>query len=145
MPIHTITADNLKITTHDNAIVVLYVWAEWCEPCVQFAPIFERCAHKHEDVFFGKFNAESRGTLLQDLQIKSIPALMVFRGNVMLYRQVGSLSADQLNKLITAVKQFDRPGDGGAASGGGVLEDLGQTWADWLRSVMLNHRLPQAI
>ncbi|HHO49396.1 MAG TPA: thioredoxin, partial [Deltaproteobacteria bacterium] len=89
VPVHPITEDNLKTTTHGNDIVVLYVWAEWCEPCVKFAPIFERCAGIHKDVFFGKLNAESRGTLLQDLQIRSIPSLMVFRGDVMLYRQVG--------------------------------------------------------
>ncbi|HLR45669.1 MAG TPA: thioredoxin [Deinococcales bacterium] len=102
-----ITQETLEATINDNDIVLLDFWAEWCGPCKMFAPVFEEAAEKHGDVKFGKVDTEAEMELASAFQIQSIPTLMAFRENVLVFRQPGALDAAQLEELITAVKNLD--------------------------------------
>ncbi len=52
-------------------------------------------------------NTEDEEELAGALGIRSIPTLMVFREQVLLYNQAGALSASQLEELLTQVKSVD--------------------------------------
>jgi thioredoxin 1 len=56
---------------------------------------------------FAKVNTEQEMDLAQAFQIQSIPTLMVFRDNILLYSQPGALSAPQLDDLIAQVEALD--------------------------------------
>ena len=107
MATQTITADNFESTVQGNPIVVLDFWAEWCPPCRQFAPIFERASDEHADVVFGKINTEEQPSLQAAFQIRSIPTLMIFRDQIMLYNEAGALPKTALDDLLGKVKALD--------------------------------------
>ncbi|HHO52236.1 MAG TPA: thiol reductase thioredoxin [Deltaproteobacteria bacterium] len=107
MATHTITADNIEASIRDNDIVILDFWASWCGPCMRFAPAFEASSEAHEDVFFGKIDTEDQRPLSQELGIRSIPTLMVFRENILVFREAGALPPAALEELITEVKKLD--------------------------------------
>jgi len=103
----TVTAASLESTITENPIVVLDFWAEWCGPCRRFAPVFEEASNRHTDVVFGKVDTEAERQLAAELRIESIPTLMVFREQVLLFRQPGMLPAGALEELIQQVKKVD--------------------------------------
>ena len=45
-----LTKKNFKKTIEDNDFVIVDFWAPWCEPCVEFTPIFEAASEKNKDI-----------------------------------------------------------------------------------------------
>lgn len=102
-----ITADTFNDTITNNDIVIVDFWAEWCGPCKSFAPTFEKVSEKHEDVVFAKINTEEQQELAAHFQIRSIPTLMVFREQIVLFMQPGMLGESQLEDLVQKVRDVD--------------------------------------
>ena len=107
MATREITAENLGATLADNDIVLLDFWAEWCGPCRMFGPIFEKASEEHSDIVFGKVDTEAEQDLTMAFGIRSIPTIMAFRENVLVYAQPGALLGPQLDQLIAAVRGLD--------------------------------------
>jgi len=105
-----ITAKNFEETIEKNDIVVVDFWAEWCGPCKSFSPIYEDISERHKednDIVFGKIDTEAEQELGAHFQIRSIPTLMIFREQVVLFSQPGMLNAEQLEDVISKVKEID--------------------------------------
>ncbi len=107
MAVLELTQETFESTiTADNTVIVDF-WAPWCGPCRSFAPTFEAAAEKHSNVVFAKVNTEDQQALASAFGIRSIPTLMVFREQVVLYSEAGALPAGALDELISKVQAVD--------------------------------------
>jgi thioredoxin len=102
-----ITKDTFESTVEGNGIVLVDFWAEWCGPCKSFAPTFETVSESHPDVVFAKVDTELEQELAGSFGIRSIPTLMAFRDNIVLYSQPGALPKEALEDLVQQVKGLD--------------------------------------
>ena len=107
MPTVELSDTNFEQAVTGNAIVIVDFWAPWCGPCRQFAPVFEAASDRHPDILFAKVNSDDEQELAAQFGIRSIPTLMVFREQVILFSEAGALPAPQLDALIEQVRAID--------------------------------------
>jgi thioredoxin 1 len=102
-----LTVDSFGKTVAENDIVFVDFWAAWCGPCRMFAPVFEAASQQHPDIVFGKVDTEVEQQLAAAANITSIPTLMAFRDQILVFSQPGALGAAQFEQLVTAVRGLD--------------------------------------
>ena len=107
MPIVELTRENFESVVTGNPMVIVDFWASWCAPCRAFAPSFEAASERHADVVFGKVNTEDQPELAAAFNIRSIPTLMFFREQVVLYADAGALPPATLEEVLVKVKAVD--------------------------------------
>lgn len=99
--------ESLEKTIVDNDIVIIDFWAPWCGPCKSFGPVYEEASEKYTDIVFAKVNTEEQQAIAAHFQIRSIPTLMIFREQIVLFSEAGALPGSALEELITQVKALD--------------------------------------
>lgn len=102
-----LTQETFQETIENNDIVLVDWWADWCGPCKMFAPVYDEVSGKHEDIVFGKIDTEDQQQLAAAAGISSIPTLMAFRENVLVFSQPGAINAQQLDHLVEQVRGLD--------------------------------------
>jgi len=107
MALKTVTRSEFKATVNMNGIVVVDFYADWCGPCKQFAPIFQTAAEEHQDITFLKVNTDVEQVLSQELEITSIPTIMVYRNSNIVFKQAGALAKQSFEHLIRSVRELD--------------------------------------
>lgn len=107
MAVLELTQDNFEATVTGNKMVIIDFWAPWCGPCKSFAPVFEAAAEKHPDVVFAKVNSDDEQALAGHFGIRSIPTIMLFREEIVVFMQSGALPASGLESVLTQAKALD--------------------------------------
>jgi len=107
MAVVELTKENFEQVVTSSPTVIVDYWAPWCGPCRGFAPVFEKVSEMHPDVVFAKVNTDEEQEIAAHFQIRSIPTLMVFREQVIVFSQPGALPQGQFEQVVSRAKALD--------------------------------------
>ena len=102
MSVVHLTSENFKSEVLENTGVSLVdFWAPWCGPCQMVGPIIEELAEEVDGkVKVGKVNVDEEGTLGQEYQIMSIPAVYIFKDGEVVDRLIGSMAKESYLEAV---------------------------------------------
>ena len=102
MSVLHLTAENFKQEVLDyDGVVLVDFWAPWCGPCQMVGPMMEEIAEEmSEMVKVGKVNVDEEGSLGQEYEIMSIPAVFVFKNGELVERIIGAMKKESYKEAI---------------------------------------------
>jgi thioredoxin 1 len=102
-----LTDDVFEKTVTENNFVIVDFWAPWCGPCKSFAPTYEKVSEDFPDIVFSKVNTEEQQQVAAHFQIRSIPTLMIFRDQIIIFSQAGALPEGAFRDLLQKASELD--------------------------------------
>jgi len=102
MPVLNTTDKNFKNDVLDSSKPVLVdLWAEWCGPCKAIAPALDEISNEMSDnITVAKINIDENPNTAQEFNIRSIPALMIFKNGKLEAEMMGQVPKSQLEEWI---------------------------------------------
>ena len=100
----TITKDNLESYKNGELPLVVDLWATWCGPCRQLAPIVSELAQEYDGkLVVGKCDIEENEDIPMEYGVRNIPTLLFFKGGELVDKFVGAASKATLQEKFNTL------------------------------------------
>lgn len=80
--------------------IVADFYADWCGPCKMIAPFFKEISEEIPDISFVKINVDENETLAAELNVMSIPTIIILKNGIEVERKVGFATKTALKSWI---------------------------------------------
>ncbi len=98
----TITKQNSDQEIAQSTIpVVLKIYASWCGPCQQMAPLYDELAKELAGTYkFAQLNVDDARELSIQYGVTSIPTFVFIKNNEVVGKEVGYMGKEELKAVI---------------------------------------------
>ena len=96
-----ITKETWSEDVSKQPLVLVDFWASWCQPCKVMLPILEELERDVALLTVVKVNADENPSLVEELGIKSIPTMILYKNGEHIWTKTGAKPKGDLVKDIT--------------------------------------------
>jgi len=84
-----------------DKLVLVDFNAKWCEPCKKMSPYLEKMSAEMKDkVTIVRLDADENKTLISEMKIDSLPALILYKDKKIIWKHNGFISEEELKKQL---------------------------------------------
>ena len=100
----TITTENFESYKNGELPLVVDLWATWCGPCRQIAPIISELAEEYAGkLVVGKCDVEENDDIAMEFGVRNIPTILFFKGGQLEDKFVGAASKSKIEDKFKAL------------------------------------------
>ena len=98
--VNELTNENFKEIINSKEIVLVQVYTNFCQPCKLLKPIVEELSNNLTNVYFAKLDAEQNNEKANELGIRSVPTIIIYKNGEPIEKLIGIQSKKKLTDLI---------------------------------------------
>jgi thioredoxin 1 len=84
-----------------NGLVLVDIYTNWCVPCKLISPIVDEISSEFlGKISVGKLDAEQCVETTTSLNIRNVPAILLYKDGQIVDKKVGSISKSNLEEMI---------------------------------------------
>lgn len=84
----------------DKKVLVTF-YADWCEPCKRMSPYIKKMQSETQpNIKIIRLNADENKTLISELKIEELPALLLYQNKEVKWKHIGFISEEELRKQL---------------------------------------------
>lgn len=96
-----LTDGNFMDTVKKEKVLVVDFWAAWCAPCRFLSPIIDELSKEYAGkITFGKLNVDENPNVSSELNITSIPTVMMFKNGKLADISIGAVPKPMLEAKL---------------------------------------------
>ena len=100
----TITTENIEQYRTGDLPLVVDLWATWCGPCRQIAPIISELAEEYAGkLVVGKCDVEENDDIAMEFGVRNIPTILFFKGGQLVDKFFGAASKSKIEDKFKAL------------------------------------------
>ena len=100
----TITTENFESYKNGELPLVVDLWATWCGPCRQIAPIVSELAEEFDGkLVVGKCDVEENDDIAMEFGVRNIPTILFIKNGEVVDKSVGALPKNKLQEKFEAL------------------------------------------
>lgn len=99
--VNYVQADEFEALLAGELLAVVDFTASWCGPCKLVAPLMEQLADSYEGrVAVAKVNIDDHKAIAKQFEVKSIPAVLMFKGGELVENLVGVKPYEEFSQAV---------------------------------------------
>ena len=100
----TITTENFESYKNGELPLVVDLWATWCGPCRQIAPIVSELAEEFDGkLVVGKCDVEENDDIAMEFGVRNIPTILFFKDCQLVDKFVGAANKSTLKEKFESL------------------------------------------
>jgi thioredoxin 1 len=85
----------------NSGLALVDIYASWCGPCKVISPIIDELSDEYRGkVTFGKLDADENTEIVQQLGVRNIPTLLLYKDGELIEKSTGAITKIKLKELI---------------------------------------------